>query len=129
MDQSLIVKLEPPRFEKGKLLLIAGLAERYSYETCAAIPAQWQRFVPYIGNIPGQVGKIGYGVRYNPDDDGNFDYMAGVEVSSFDGLPKELTRLRIPRAALCGVHASRPHLEGAQHALHDLEPVAAGLRP
>lgn len=96
MDQSLIVKLEPPRFEKGKLLLVAGLAERYSYETCASIPSQWQRFVPYIGNIPGQVGKIAYGVRSNSDDAGNFDYITGVEVESFDGLPKELTRLRIP---------------------------------
>jgi AraC family transcriptional regulator len=96
MDKSLLVKLEPPRFEKGKLMLIAGLSERYSYETCASIPSQWQRFVPYIGNIPGQVGKIAYGVRSNSDDAGNFDYLTGVEVESFDGLPKELTRLRIP---------------------------------
>jgi AraC family transcriptional regulator len=109
MDQSLIVKLEPPRFEKGKLLLIAGLSERYSYETCASIPAQWQRFTPYIGNIPGQVGGTGYGVRYNADDDGNFDYMAGVEVGSFDGLPKELTRLRIPPRRYA-VFAHRDHI-------------------
>ena len=96
MDKSLLVKLEPPRFEKGKLMLIAGLSERYSYETCASIPSQWQRFVPHLGNIPGQVGNVTYGVRSNSDDAGNFDYLTGVEVESFDGLPKELTRLRIP---------------------------------
>jgi AraC family transcriptional regulator len=96
MDKSLLVKLEPPRFEKGKLMLIAGLSERYSYETCASIPSQWQRFVPYIGNIPGQVGNVAYGVRSNSDDAGNMDYLTGVEVESFDGLPKELARLRIP---------------------------------
>lgn len=109
MDDSLMVKLEPPRFEKGKLLLIAGLAERYSYETCAGIPKLWQRFTPYLGNIPGQVGNVAYGVRYNSDDEGNLDYMAGVEVQSFDGLPKELTRLRIP-AKRYAVFVHRAHI-------------------
>jgi AraC family transcriptional regulator len=71
--------------------------ERYSYETSGAIPSQWQRFVPYIGNIPGQIGSaVAYGVHANTDDAGNLDYLTGVEVESFDGLPKELTRLRIP---------------------------------
>jgi len=96
MDKSLLVKLEPPRFEKGRLMLIAGLMERYSYETSGAIPSQWQRFVSYLGTIPGQVGNVTYGVHANTDDAGNLDYLTGVEVESFDGLPKEFTRLRIP---------------------------------
>ena len=29
MDESLIVDLEPPRFENGRTLLIAGLGQRY----------------------------------------------------------------------------------------------------
>src|SRR5262245_15176862 len=109
MDKSLLVKLEPPRCEKGKLMLIAGLSERYSYETCGSIPSQWQRFVPYLGNIPGQVGNVTYGVRSNSDDAGNFDYLSGVEVESFDGLPKELTRLRIP-AQRYAVFTHRDHI-------------------
>jgi AraC family transcriptional regulator len=30
------------------------------------------------------------------DDDRNFDYLAGVEVSGFSDLPAEFARLRIP---------------------------------
>jgi hypothetical protein len=37
--------LESPRFENGKPLVIAGVAQRYS-GTNAGIPGQWQRFMP-----------------------------------------------------------------------------------
>ena len=30
------------------------------------------------------------------DDSGNFDYIAGVEVSDFSDLPREFARVRIP---------------------------------
>ena len=32
----------------------------------------------------------------NGDDSGNFDYIAGVEVSDFSDLPREFARVRIP---------------------------------
>ncbi|MBZ5609183.1 MAG: AraC family transcriptional regulator [Acidobacteriia bacterium] len=96
MDETLLTHLDPPRFENGKTLLIAGLGERYTSETCAAIPAQWQRFGPHIGNIAGQVGRIAYGVICNSDDSGNTDYISGVEVSDFSRLPPDFTRIRIP---------------------------------
>ncbi|HEY4783489.1 MAG TPA: hypothetical protein VIH54_16855, partial [Chthoniobacterales bacterium] len=60
-DKNLVVELKTPRFEDGKLLLIAGLRERLTDDT-ENIPALWQRFVPYIGNVPRQVGHIAYGV-------------------------------------------------------------------
>jgi hypothetical protein len=49
IDETLRIKLEPPRFVKGRRLLIAGLGERYTCETSAAIPSQWQRFLPHLG--------------------------------------------------------------------------------
>ena len=62
---------------------VAGLSGRYDYETCGGgIPAQWQRFAPYLGNVPAQSGDVAYGVRYNSDDSG-LDYMCGVEVGDF----------------------------------------------
>ena len=73
MDETLITNLEPPRIESGKLLLIAGVSERYGCESSAGIPAQWQRFLPHFGNISGQVGRVAYGVNFNGDDEGNFD--------------------------------------------------------
>ncbi|PZV37024.1 AraC family transcriptional regulator [Mesorhizobium kowhaii] len=109
MNQSVLANLEPPRFETSRPFLIAGLGERYSCETSAAIPMQWQRFGPYIGNIPGETGNVAYGVCVNGDDAGNFDYIAGVEVSDFSDLPKELSRVRVP-AQKYAVFAHREHI-------------------
>lgn len=88
--------LAPPRFEDKGIILIAGLGARYKQGGDPAIPSQWQRFGPHIGNVPNQVGTIAYGVVANFDDDDSFDYIAGVEVSRFDDLPAELTSIRIP---------------------------------
>ena len=96
MDETLIADIAPPRFEKGRALLVAGLGERYDCESSKAIPSQWQRFGPHIGNIPGQIGGVAYGVCCNSDDEGNFDYVCGVEVSGFSDLPAEFARVRLP---------------------------------
>jgi len=109
MDETLATNLEPPRFETGKPLLIAGLGERYTCESSKAIPAQWQRFGPHIGNISGQVGDTAYGVCCNTDDDGNFDYICGVEVSSFSELPADFARVRIPEQRYA-VFSHRDHI-------------------
>ena len=120
MDDTPYATLEPPRFETGKPLLIAGLSARYNGETSAGIPAQWQRFVPYIGNVPGQVGgRVAYGVRCNSDDAGNMDYVCGVEVSDFSDLPAELTGIRIaPRRY--AVFAHRDHISTIRRTWHTI---------
>ena len=96
MDQTPLENLEPPRFVNGKPLLITGLTERYTGESSAGIPAQWQRFLPHFNHIPGQIGKVAYGVTYNADDEGHMDYLSGVEVPDFSRVPPEFARLRIP---------------------------------
>jgi AraC family transcriptional regulator len=109
MDESLNIELEPPRLKHGRALLIAGLGDRYTFETNHGIPRQWERFRPYIGNIPWQVGQTAYGVCCNSDGAGNFDYIAGVEVSSFDDLPEGFSRVRIP-AQRYAVFSHREHI-------------------
>jgi AraC family transcriptional regulator len=96
MDSTLTNNLQTPRFETGKPLLVAGLGERYNFESGAAIPGQWQRFHQTVPDIPGRVGPVAYGVCCNGDDAGNFDYIAGVEVSDFSDLPREFAKVRIP---------------------------------
>jgi AraC family transcriptional regulator len=98
MDSTALDHLAAPRFETGKPLLIAGLGERYSWETGAAIPGQWQRFGQSVHNIPGRIGAVTYGVCCNGDDAGNYDYIAGVEVFDFSDLPREFSKVRIPEA-------------------------------
>jgi len=94
--QSPVLKLEPPRFEDGKALLIAGLGGHCTPETMSELPAQWQRFAPHIGKIPGQIGRSTFGVSWCPNDSLDIEYLCGVEVSNFSSLPGEFTIVSIP---------------------------------
>jgi AraC family transcriptional regulator len=118
------VNLEAPRFEDGRELLLAGLSVHYpratsGAETSAGIPAQWQRFAPYIGNLPGQVGRVTYGVRCNSRDPDTAYYMCAVEVSDSALIPPDLARLRI-RQQRYAVFPHREHISkilGTWHAI------------
>jgi AraC family transcriptional regulator len=119
MDETLIVPLESPRFENGRALLIAGIGARYTFESNQGIPEQWQRFEPYIGNIPGQVGRVGYGVCCNSDGAGSFEYIAGVEVASFADVPSELSRVRIA-AQRYAVFSHRAHISALRATVYTI---------
>jgi AraC family transcriptional regulator len=119
MDQPPLTTLEPPRFEDGKVLLIAGLGERYAIDGSKAIPALWQRFTPHIGSIPGQLGWECYGVMCNFDDDGNFDYIAGMQVSDFSALPAEFSRVRIPEQRYA-VFTHHEHVSAIGRTMHSI---------
>jgi len=115
MSESGTVALEEPRRETGAALLIAGLRVRYSNETIAGIPMQWQRFGSFIGSIAGRVGGMAYGVCCDFDESGQFDYVCGVAVSNLTGLPPNLSRVRIApqrylvfrhRGHVSGIHAT-----------------------
>ncbi len=96
MTEDLIVELTAPRVESAAAFLVAGLGERYSFETNQGIPLLWQRLAEYAGRIPGQTGSVSYGVCCNSDERGNFDYVAGVEVANFTGLPEDFSCCSIP---------------------------------
>jgi AraC family transcriptional regulator len=87
--------IAPARIVRLDAMLIFGLNQRHT-GTNAAIPSQWERFVPYLGTIPGQIGNVTYGVVYNTDDTPSCDYLCGVQVREFPAQPAEFTRLRIP---------------------------------
>ncbi|CAB3756201.1 AraC family transcriptional regulator [Burkholderia sp. MSh2] len=87
MKELNLIAVTPSRFEVAEKRLIAGMSDRYTFETNEGIPALWQAFVPYLGTIPGQIGDVTYGVCCNPDADGSFEYIAGVEVAHRDRLP------------------------------------------
>lgn len=94
MDKIPSVTLDEPRFLTGKAMLVAGFGDRFGYEAFNGIPALWQRLVSHLGHIPGQIGGVSYGVCHGADENG-VDYLAGVEVASFDDLPAEFDRLRL----------------------------------
>jgi AraC family transcriptional regulator len=113
MDKTNLVEVEPVRFENGEPMLIAGLGQRYNGETSKAIPARWQRFAPDIGHIAHQIGEVTYGVMHNGDAKGSFDYVCGVQVSEFAGLPKDFIQLRLA-AQRYAVFAHRDHISTIQ---------------
>ena len=94
MDDKETRPIAPGRIVREEALLIFGLGQRY--RTNAAIPSQWDRFVPYLGTIRNQLGKETFGVICNPDDTGSVEYITGVRVSEFPDEPAGFRRLRIP---------------------------------
>ncbi|MBD8900167.1 AraC family transcriptional regulator [Rhodanobacter sp. DHG33] len=89
------VTLNEPRLAHDDTRLIAGLGCRYTSDTTQGIPAQWQRLsLHFAGALPKR--HTAFGVCCNSDDEGNFEYIAGVDVPGFGGLDPALSTLRLP---------------------------------
>ena len=95
LDELTAIKLADPVYIDHGPLLLAGLLEHYRDGDMSAIPNQWQRFAPWIGNIPHQVPDVSYGVVFNGDDEGTTDYLTAMEVTDFSDVPAPLARLRL----------------------------------
>ena len=120
MDSTFTDNLKLPRFETGKALLVAGIGERCTLANGGAgIPNQWNSFHGKVGEIPDRVGAMAYGVCCNGDDSGNFDYIAGVEVSDFSDLPREFSRVRIP-AAKYAVFSHSEHISTIRRSVNTI---------
>lgn len=87
---------QQPHLVHAPLMLVAGIGQRFTMASIAGIPQIWDRFGPHIGHMPDEVAGVAWGVCANNDDDGSFDYIAGVEVRSFDGVAAEFSRIRVP---------------------------------
>jgi AraC family transcriptional regulator len=88
--------LNPPRLESLSESSFVGLVERYDSQSPAGIPNQWQQFAPYLGTIRSQIGRDAFGVCFNFDEEGKFDYMSGVTVKAGSDSPNGLVRLTVP---------------------------------
>ena len=87
--------------------------------TAPAFPASGSAFINRSANIPGRIGKVAYGVCCNGDDAGNFDYIAGVEVSDFSDLPREFSRVRIPEQRYA-VFTHRDHISTIRRTINTI---------
>ncbi len=101
--------LSIPTFQQGTDLLVAGLNASYGKDTRAKIPQQWERLAPHLGKVPGQVGQDAYGVCHVAGPDCQFEYLAGVAVSSPDRLPEGFTTVKID-ARRCAVFTHLGHV-------------------
>jgi len=109
-------KLDSPRFENRKEMVIAGVSVTYTFEMRKNIPGQWEKFAPRVGKVPGQIGKDSYGVCWNYKPGVGFDYLSGVEVSGTAGLPADCSNVRIP-ASRYAVFTHRQHVSALPNTL------------
>ncbi len=122
----------PHTLKSSAALRLAGLAKHYGFAEAAAIPAQWQLFVPWLSDIPGRAGDgyTTYGVCYNQSED-TFDYLCGVEVVTGADLPREFSVLDIP-AATYAIFPHTGHVSGIRNtwmAVWDTWLPQSGLKP
>jgi AraC family transcriptional regulator len=88
-----VEKFEPTRHEDGRPMLLGGLRRHHKFQDAErSIAEQWRQFNS-LGQIPGQLGSIAYGVICGHQPNG-FEYMCGFEVDSFSGLPSDMGRIR-----------------------------------
>jgi AraC family transcriptional regulator len=114
------VELEPPRFENGKPLWIAGFRQHFTSETMKDMPSLWQRFAPHIGSTPGQVGRVAYGLCFNAQSPDGMDYMVGVEVSSPSHHRADFSVISIP-AQRYAVFSHRDHVSKLHETLDAID--------
>ena len=114
LDKTLSVPLEPPRYAELPAMLLVGLAARYRTQTCAGIPALWQRFLSHVAP-----GTVVYGVCCNPDGAGSYDYLCAMQVADFSRVPEGWMCLRVaPRRY--AVFRHRGHISTIRATWHTL---------
>jgi AraC family transcriptional regulator len=120
MDDSLYVEMAQPRILDGQPMLIAGLAENHEFATPETIPAQWQRFNAYLGNIPKADPEAAFGVLMGVfDDTEGFRCLTGLAVSDVSDLQPELTAIRLP-AQRYAVFTHRGHVSKMRASVHTI---------
>jgi len=89
--------VRPIRYQDGRPKLLAGIRRKHSFASMGkGLPDQWHDFLK-LGKLAGQVGTTAYGAICGGDPKTQtMEYMCAVEVKSFDAVPKELGRMRVP---------------------------------
>lgn len=96
MDIDAPTTIEPPRFENRPAMFFAGLSEQHKMSQPSGIPAQWQRFQPFIGNVYGEVAGAAYGIVGDMSDDGIFEYLVAIVIRAGVEAPRDLKRVSVP---------------------------------
>lgn len=107
------LEIDPPRYEDGRPMAIAGLRGHFTPASWAGIPAQWERLGSFM-NHPAKIGAAHYGLCFQMPD--GVDYLSGFEVNGAKGLPAEFSRVSIP-AQHYAVFAHRGHVSKLRETL------------
>lgn len=89
------VDLPQPVIESRPAMRVAGLMARHDMSDSNTIPTQWQRFQAYLGQMPGAVPGVAYGIVADADE-ATCDYMCGMELPPPAEVPAEFKALTVP---------------------------------
>jgi AraC family transcriptional regulator len=97
VERGILSTLQPVRYEDGRPMLLAGIRRHHTFASMSQdIPRQWDDF-QRLGALPKQIGTTAYGAICGGDaKTQTMEYLCGVEVQSFDAVPKEFGRMRVP---------------------------------
>jgi|GEM_PF-2235119 len=85
------------RFERRDGFKVAGLRKQFdANEKIEGIPTLWRAFGPQISEVSNAVTDACYGMIGASNPDGDVDYLAGIAVTSFEGLDKDFDRMVVP---------------------------------
>ncbi len=91
------IKTPKTRFASREGFSVVGLRKQFdASEKVEGIPALWKAFGPQIVEVENAVTDACYGVIGASNPDGEVDYLAGIRVTSFEGVDKGFDRMVIP---------------------------------
>ena len=89
----------PDRFEDRAEFKLAGVRESFHVANAPHHIGEIWAKLNQLAPLPGQTADAAYGVWCSMDKSkGLGEYMAGAEVSGFDGLPADVGRMIVPAA-------------------------------
>jgi len=98
---------------------LVGLRKAMEGLPSKVVPEFWERFSPYRGWIPGQLGRSSYGALLHSEEAGSFDYLTAVEVSGFEKVSPDWDTFEVPKDRYA-IFEHRDHVSELRSALHTI---------
>ena len=128
MDSTLTDKLQPPRFETGKALLVAGIGERYTRKMAApAFPTSGSAFIRRSEKFPAasERSPMAYAATATIPAISTTSPVSKCLISPT--CRANSAEVRIPEQNYAVFTHSRARLDHSPHRQHDLESMVAGV--
>jgi len=121
--------MEPKIVEKAGFTVV-GMKYRGKNEN-NEIPQMWQAFGPRVGEIKNMVDDhVAYGISANMDEStGEFDYVAGFEVSRAEDVPEGMVRFDVPGGQYAVFTTTLPKIGETFHNAYHTWLPQSGYRP
>lgn len=98
-------QLPEPKIEEHQNITITGFSQRFDEQSKATIPSLWRELEQYLDREDGQLGTPTYGVCWNFEESGAFDYLCGLDRRLAESAHFQGENIAIP----AGVYATFLH--------------------